>query len=347
MSPLSEPTGRAAAWTDERGTREEGRQQHKAARRRANQETQRANQETPRARRKLSRRHREWIAGYLFVAPDCIGLLIFVAVPMVFSLGLGFYSSTGFGGYTFAGLANYRRMFADPIFIRSVTVTGIYVAVFVPALFAVSLGLALLVRKQRRMIGLFRSLFFAPNVVSLVVIGLVWQFLLTDKIGIVNRILAAIGLPAKSWLGDPSLALGSVLVISVWFFMGYYMTIFLAGLQDIPRTYYEAAEIDGASRWQSFRQITWPLLRPTSVFVFMLSLITGVGGMQAFDLIYVMTKGGPDNGTSLIIFYVYQTAFQYGDFGYAAAMASFVVAVTLIIMLVIFRLTRGGRFDFG
>ena len=299
------------------------------------------------AGRRISRRHREWIAGYLFLAPDCAGLLIFVAIPMAFSLGLGFFTSTGFGGYNFAGLANYRRMFADPVFIKSVTVTGIYVAVFVPALFGASLGLALPVRKQRRMIGLFRSLFFAPNVVSLVVVGLVWQFLLTDKIGVLNRFLEAIGLASRSWLGDPSLALASVLVISVWFFMGYYMTIFLAGLQDIPRTYYEAADIDGASRWQAFRHITWPLLRPTSLFVLMLSLITGVGGLQAFDLIYVMTKGGPANGTSLVIFYIYQTAFQYGDFGYAAAMASFVVAVTLIIMLGMFRLTHGGRFDRG
>ena len=298
-----------------------------------------------RARRRLSRRHAEWLAGYLFVAPDCIGLLVFVAIPMIFSFVIGFFQSSGFGGYSFAGLANYRRMFADPIFLKSVTITVVYVAVFVPLLFAVSLGLALLVQRKRRLIGLLRSLFFAPNVVSLVVVGLVWQLLLIDKIGVVNRILEAIGAPSQSFLGDPLLALGSVLVISVWFFMGFYMTIFIAGLQDIPRDYYEAARMDGAGRWAVFRAITWPLLKPTSLFVLMLSTITGVGGLQAFDLIYIMTKGGPDNGTALAIFYVYQQAFQLNDFGYAAAMASFVVFIMLAGMLIMFRLTKGGRFD--
>ena len=296
-------------------------------------------------RRRLSRRHAEWVAGYLFVAPDCIGLLVFVAIPMVFSLIIGFFTASGFGGYTFAGLANYRRMFADPIFLKTVTITVVYVALFVPLLFAVSLGLALLVQRRRRLTGLFRSLFFAPNVVSLVVVGLVWEFLLIDKIGAVNRVLEAIGAPSESWLGVPALALGAVLVVSVWFFMGFYMTIFLAGLQDIPATYYEAARIDGAGRLETFRHITWPLLKPTSLFVVMLSTITGVGGLQAFDLIYIMTKGGPDNGTSLAIFYIYQQAFHLGDYGYAAAMSSFVVFILLIAMLIMFRLTRGGRFD--
>lgn len=298
-------------------------------------------------RRRLSRRHSEWLAGYLFVAPDCIGLLAFVAIPMAFSFVVGFFHASGFGGYEFIGLDNYRRMFGDSVFVQSIVVTVIYVAVFVPALFVMSLALALLVRKKRPLIGLFRSLFFAPNVVSLVVVGLVWQFLLVDRIGVVNRAFAAVGLEGHSWLGDPKLALGSVLVVSVWFFMGYYMTIFLAGLQDIPRDYYEAAIIEGAGGLATFRLVTWPLLKPTSLFVLMLSTITGVGGLQAFDLIYIMTKGGPDNGTQLVIFYIYQQAFQFNDFGYAAAMASFVVFILLVAMIAMFRLTKGGRFDVG
>jgi multiple sugar transport system permease protein len=266
---------------------------------------------------------------------------------MALSFVVGFFHATGFGGYQFVGLANYQRMFGDPVFVQSVTVTVIYVAIFVPLLFAASLGLALLVRQRRPLIGLFRSLFFAPNVVSLIVVGLAWQFLLVDKIGVVNRILSALGLPGRSWLGDPHFALGTVLIVSVWFFMGYYMTIFLAGLQDIPRDYYEAARIDGAGRWVIFRRVTWPLLRPTSLFVLMISTITGVGGLQAFDLIYIMTKGGPANSTQLVIFYIYQQAFQFNDFGYASAMASFVVFILLLAMLAMFRLTRGGRFDAG
>jgi multiple sugar transport system permease protein len=127
--------------------------------------------------------------------------------------------------------------------------------------------------------------------------------------------------------------------------MGFYMTIFLAGLQDIPQTYYEAARIDGVGRWKTFRSITWPLLKPTSLFVLMLGTITGVGGLQSFDLIYVMTKGGPDNSTSVVIFYIYQQAFQDGNYGYAVAMASFIVLITLVAMLIMFALTKGGRFD--
>ena len=300
----------------------------------------------PRGRR-LSRKHREWIAGYLFVAPDCAGLLVFVAIPMALSFVVSFFSASGFGGYQFVGLANYRQMFGDTIFLQSVRVTVVYVAAFVPLLFAASLGLALLVRQRRPLIGLFRAFFFAPNVVSLIVIGLAWKFLLVDKIGVVNRVLSVVGVTGLSWLGDPRFALGTVLIVSVWFFMGYYMTIFLAGLQDIPRDYYEAARIDGAGRWTTFRRITWPLLKPTSLFVLMISTITGVGGLQAFDLIYIMTRGGPANSTQLVIFYIYQQAFQYNDFGYASAMASFVVFILLVAMLIMFRLTRGGRFDVG
>jgi multiple sugar transport system permease protein len=127
--------------------------------------------------------------------------------------------------------------------------------------------------------------------------------------------------------------------------MGYYMIIFLAGLQEIPREYYDAAKIDGARNWQLFRHITWPLLKPTSFFVLLVSTITGVAGLQAFDLIYVMTKGGPANSTSLGIFYIYQQAFQFNDYGYAAAMSSFLVLLLLAATALMFVLTGGGRFE--
>jgi len=145
-------------------------------------------------------------------------------------------------------------------------------------------------------------------------------------------------------LGDPNLALGAVLVVTTWFLMGYYMIIFLSGLQDIPREYYEAARIDGANSWKMFTQITLPLLRPTSFFVLLVSTVSAVSGSQAFDLIYVMTNGGPANSTSLVVFYIYQQAFKFNNYGYAAAMASVLVVILLAITLVLFALTRGGRF---
>ena len=295
---------------------------------------------------RLSSRQREWIAGYLFVAPDAIGLLIFVGAPMLLSLSLGFFSVSGFGEYSFVGLANYRRMLGDPLFWQSLKVTVFYVVMLVPALYVCGLGLALLIQADTRVNGFVRTLLFMPQTVSLVVVGLVWQVLLIDKIGLLNRLISALGVGGFSWLGDPRLALIMVVVISVWFLMGFYMLIFLGGLQDIPREYYEAAKIDGAGPVASFYRITLPLLRPTSFFVLLVSTVTAVCGSQTFDLVYIMTRGGPANTTSLAIFYVYQQAFLFNEYGYAAAMASVLVVVLMLITVLLFMLTRGGRFTY-
>lgn len=296
--------------------------------------------------RGLSTRHREWLAGYLFIAPDFLGLLLFVGLPMVLALVVGLYDVNGFGTFTFVGLGNYRRMMSDPLFWQSLRVTAIYVVLLVPALYASGLGLALLVRTNNRFNAVMRAMFFAPQVVSLVVIAVVWQLMSADKIGIIARLFSAIGISGFSLLGNPSVALYAVIFITVWFLMGFYMLIFLGGLQDIPREYYEAARIDGASAIQSFWFITLPMLRPTSFFVLLVSLVAAVAGQQAFDLIYVMTKGGPANSTQVIIVYIYQQAFQYSSFGYAAAMASILVVILLALTGVLFILTRGGRFHY-
>jgi multiple sugar transport system permease protein len=297
-------------------------------------------------RSRLSRTRREWLAAYLFLLPDALGLLVFLGVPMVLSLSLGFFEVSGFGDYTWVGLANYRQMFDDPLFIDSLKVTGAYVAILVPGLYVSGLGLALLVKQRLPAIPLFRGMLFLPHVISLVVIGLVWRFMLVDRVGMVNRVFARLGLEGRSWLGDPDLALGALLVVTVWFLMGYYMLIFLAGLQEIPREFYEAARIDGASAWRSFRDITLPLLKPTSFFVLLVSTVTAVAGGQGFDLVYVMTQGGPANSTNLIIFYIYQQAFQFSHYGYAAAMASFLVLVLVVLTGILFAVTKGGRFEF-
>jgi multiple sugar transport system permease protein len=297
------------------------------------------------AGRSLSAKHREWIAGYLFVAPDALGLLVFVGAPMVLALSLGFFEVSGFGGYRFVGLANYRHMLADRLFLQSLRATLTYVVLIVPSLYVAGLGLALLVQRGGRINGIFRSLFFVPQTVSLVVVAMIWQVLLVDKIGIVNRLGSIIGVGGISWLGDPHWALIALVVVSVWFLMGFYMLIFLGGLQDIPREYYEAATIDGAGSVTSFFEITLPLLKPTSFFVLLVSTVTAVCGSQTFDLVYVMTKGGPANSTALAVFYIYQQAFQFGEYGYAAAMASFLVLILMLLTVLMFLLTRGGRFS--
>lgn len=294
----------------------------------------------------LSNRTRERIAGYLFVFPDALGLLIFVGGPMLLSLSLGFFSVSGFGEYSFVGLDNYRRMAGDPLFWRSLRVTILYIVLLVPALYVTGLSLALLVQRNTRFNGFVRTMLFVPQTVSLVVVALVWQVLLVDKIGLLNQFTSWLHLGAYSWLGDPRFALYVVVFISVWFLMGFYMLIFLGGLQDIPKEYYEAARIDGAGPIQSFRLITLPLLRPTSFFVLLVSTVTAVCGSQTFDLIYVMTRGGPANTTSLAIFYIYQQAFLFNEYGYAAAMASVFVVLLMGLTVLMFMLTRGGRFTY-
>jgi multiple sugar transport system permease protein len=297
-------------------------------------------------RPRLSRKRRECLAAYLFLLPDVIGLFVFLGIPMILALSLGFFEVDGFGGYRYIGLENYRNMFNDPLFRGSLKVTAKYVLILVPGIYIIGLSLALLVKQKLPLVPLFRGMLFLPNVVSLVVIGLVWQFLLVDRLGLINKLLVRIGLEGRSWLGEPRLALGSLLFITFWFLMGYYMIIFLAGLQEIPREYYEAARIDGASAWRSFRDITMPLLKPTTFFILLTSTVTAVAGGQGFDLVYVMTQGGPANSTNLIIYYIYQQAFQFSHYGYAAAMASFLVVVLVFLTAILFAVTKGGRFDF-
>ena len=291
------------------------------------------------------RRRREAVAAYLFLAPDLIGLLLFVGLPMVLALGVSLYKVDGFGNYTFVGLDNFRQMGHDSLLWHSLRVTGVYVVVYVPLVFVVGLALAMLVRDQFRGVGWVRTAFFVPNVISLVVIGLLWQFLLIDKQGAAASVLRPFGAGNVSLLGSPALALGTYVVISVWFLMGYQMLIFLAGLKDIPTEYEDAARVDGANAWQRFRHVVWPLLRPTSFFVVVTSTIGAVTGLQAFDLVYVLTKGGPANATSTVVFYIYKQAFTFSNYGYAAAMTTVLVGLLVAVTGLMFAVTRGGRFD--
>jgi multiple sugar transport system permease protein len=297
-------------------------------------------------RRRLSRKHREWLAAYLFLLPDAIGLFIFLGIPMILALSLGFFEVSGFGDYEYIGLKNYRDMFNDPLFRGSLKVTSKYVLILVPSIYIIGLGLALLVKQKLPLNSVFRGMLFLPYVVSLVVIGLVWRYMLVDRIGMVNKLLVRLGFEGRSWLGDPQYALYALLAVTLWFLVGYYMIIFLAGLQEIPREYYEAARIDGASAWRSFRDITLPLLKPTTFFILLTSTVTAVAGGQGFDLVFVMTQGGPANSTNLIIYYIYDQAFQFSHYGYAAAMASFLVVVLVCLTAVLFAVTKGGRFEF-
>lgn len=290
-----------------------------------------------------SRARRERRAAFWFLLPDSLGLLVFVAVPMVLAILLGFFRVDGFGSFDFIGLDNYVRMVGDPQFWSSVRITLIYLLAVVPLIFVIGLGLALLVQQKLPLIGLIRSALFLPYVVSLVVVAMVWQFMLADRVGIISRLLGALGFENVSPLGQPGLALATVVIVTVWFQMGYYMIIFLAGLQDIPGEYYEAARIDGASAWQRFRNVTLPLLRPTSFFVLITATVAVMTG--GLDLIFILTGGGPAGSTSLLIFYIYEQAFLFGELGYAAAIGSVLVVAMLAWSAGMFAVTKGGRFE--
>ncbi len=227
----------------------------------------------PGARPSRRRSRREALVALAFLAPDVLGLLVFLVLPMAVALLVSLFAVDGFGNYTFAGLDNFRQMADDPLLQKSVLVTLTFLVLYVPLVFVFSLGLALLVRDPYPGVGLVRAALFLPNVVSLVVVGVLWQFMLVDKQGVMTAILDPIGLVDISWLGDPTLALLTLVLISVWFLMGYQMLIFLAGLKDIPGEYYDAARVDGANAWQRFRHITWPLLKPTSFFVLITSIV--------------------------------------------------------------------------
>jgi multiple sugar transport system permease protein len=318
-----------------------------APRRRSIHHVPRGESGSPPTRRKghRARRRREAIAAYGFLAPDVVGLALFLGLPMVLAFVISFYRASGFGGYQFAGLRNYARMARDPLFLESVQVSSIYVVAFVPLVYIAALALALLVQDAFPGVSFVRTAFFVPHVLSLVIVGLLWQFLLVERRGLVSSLVAPLGLSDISWLGDPLYALPTLILISVWFYMGYFMIILLSGLKDIPGEYYDAARVDGASSWQRFRHITWPLLKPTTFFVVVVATVNAAAGLQAFDLVYVVTRGGPANSTSTVVFYIYQQAFQYNDLGYASAITALLALFLMVVTGLMFALTRGGRFD--
>jgi multiple sugar transport system permease protein len=285
-----------------------------------------------------TRRGQQWLVGYGFLLPDVIGLAVFVGLPILGAFYLSFHDWTGIGVREFAGLENYETLIQDKAFLHSLKITAIYTFSFVPLLYILALALALLVNQGLALTGFFRSAFFAPFMVSLVVASVVWSFMLQDPAGVINTVIGLFGIEPQPWLGSTRFALISVILVTLWQAVGYSMIIFLAGLQDIPRVYYEAARIDGAGAWARFRHITLPLLKPTTVFVLIISFI---GAFQLFDPIFVMTQGGPADATETTVYYIYETAFEFLQLGYASALSVVLFAIILIVSLLQLRVFRG------
>jgi multiple sugar transport system permease protein len=277
------------------------------------------------------------LVGYGFLLPDVVLLAVFVGLPILGAFYISFHDWSGIGVREWTGLENYETLIQDKALRDSLRITAIYTVVFVPLLFVLSLALALLVNRGLKLTGFFRSAYFAPFMVSLVVASVLWGFMLQQPAGVVNVVIGLFGIEPQAWLGSTRLALVSVILVTLWQAVGYSMIIFLAGLQDIPRSYYDAAIVDGANPWQRLRYITMPLLRPTSLFVLLISVI---GALQLFDPIFVLTQGGPAGATRTTVFYIYETAFEFLQLGYASALSVVLFLIILVFSLVQLRVFR-------
>ena len=265
--------------------------------------------------------------AWVLVSPWAIAFALFGLYPFVFSLAASFtnYSPIRAAHARFVGFDNYTRAFADPAFWGALGNTAFFVVGTIPFTTALALALALAVQPAFRGRTFFRVGFFLPSVVSVVVLSLVFKGLYAPS-GTLNAVLRMLGLPAPTWLLNPDLALPAIMAMDVWSASGYYMIIFLAGLEAIPRELYDAARLEGAGGWDCFRHITLPLLRPTLLFVL---VVNTVRSLQIFAEVFVMTHGGPLHRTTTVVYYLYEEAFYRFDLGYASAVAYLLFAVTL------------------
>lgn len=276
----------------------------------------------------------EVIAGFLCLLPNLIGFTLFMIVPIIMGFGISFTDYDGFRKMNFVGLQNYIDMFSDGYFIVSMKNNIVFTLVTVPLTMIASLLLAVAVNSVIKGSNAFRMLFFFPYITSMVAVGIIWSLLFNPKVGPINNILHAIGFTeVPGWLLSTAWALPAVMIVQIWKMSGYYMIIFLAGLQGISRDLYEAAEIDGASARKRFFSITLPLLSPTT---FMVMILLIINSFQVFDLIQIMTEGGPGRATNVLVYRIYQEGFKYNHFGYASAEAYFLFAVILVITIVQF-----------
>jgi multiple sugar transport system permease protein len=280
----------------------------------------------------------EGIAAWIFLTPALIFLGTFLLWPIAYL----FYLSFTTGSFTLAGVhwvggKNYLRLFLTPDFWQVITNTAYFtVATVIPSL-VISLGLAVLLNRSFALQGLLRTAFFIPSITSLVAAGLAFRWLFQTE-GFVNWLLNYFGIASISWLGSTVWAMPVLILLSIWKQLGFNMVVFLAGLQAIPINRYEAAELDGANSWQQFWHITLPGLKPTLVFA---TVTTAIFTLRSFEQVYVITGGGPLNSTNLLVYYIYDQAFAQFDFGYAAAAATVLLAVTLL--LVFLQLKVGGE----
>lgn len=278
---------------------------------------------------------RIWVFILLF--PNLLIFLIFTVFPVVATFGISFTSWDLLGSMEWVGLENYLTLFRDKTFLKVTGNTFYFTVVSVPLCLIISFFMAVLLDSKIKLLKLWRAIYFLPVISSMVVVAIVWNWLYNPQFGLVNYFLGLIGIEGPAWLSDTTWAMPAVIITNIWKNMGYNMMLFLAGLQSISSSYYEAAELDGANFWQKIRYITFPMISFTTLFVIITSVI---GSFQVFDLVMMMTDGGPARSTSVMVHYLYQNAFSYFKMGYACSQAVVLTLIVLILTLLQFKFVK-------
>jgi multiple sugar transport system permease protein len=284
-------------------------------------------------------KRREMLTAYGFILPTFIGFVVFIVGPMLASFVISLYDWNLLTAPRFVGLDNYQQLLADKR-IGTVYLTTFRLALMiVPCNMALGLGLAVLLDQKMPMLlkNFFKVSFFFPFVVSGVAVSMIWTFLFHRDLGPLNYYLGLLGIERISWLNSSAYSPYAILIADVWKNVGFYVLVFLGGMQAISREFYEAAEVDGATPWKQFRYITLPLLSPTILF---LMIISGIGALQIFEQPQILTNGGPGDATRTIVLYIYEHGFRFFDMGYASAIAISLFAIILSLTLIQFRLSR-------
>lgn len=289
-------------------------------------------------KKKLSvRKRKQYATAYAFILPDLTGLLLFVILPIVYAFYVSFFKWDFISDKVFVGFDNYVRMFHDSGWWKAMGRTLKLSLMYVPALFVLSLFLAVLVSSVKSRAGSFiKTSFLMPFAITSVIASTLWMFLFNEKRGYINAVLHVFGIKNQSFIGSDSQALPSIVLVLLWINIGYNIVLFISAIKDIPASYREAATIDGANKWHIFRYITFPLIKQTSIFIL---ITTTIASFQVLDLIMVMTKGGPAKSTEVAALYIYDKSFNMMDIGYGSTLSVMLFLVLLLFSLLQMRLT--------
>jgi multiple sugar transport system permease protein len=281
----------------------------------------------------LTMAQRRNLTGWLFVSPFVLGFLLWFIIPALTAVYLVFHRWNLIAEPKYVGLENIQRLFSDPLLWQSLKATTIFTLGSVPLSLAFSFFLALLINTKVRGIAVFRTIYYLPSIVPAVANAVLWAWMFNTEFGLLNILLRGVGLTRIRWLQDPAWALPALILMSLWG-IGGSMIIFLAGLQGIPDTFYEAAEIDGAGRWSKLRHVTLPLMSPIIFFNLVIGII---GSFQVFTTGFLITDGGPQNSTLFLVLYIYRNAFEYLDMGYAATLSWLLFIIIMALTFVVFK----------